>query len=74
MSPSTHLKTLVCGAAVLAAATADGQVLGPSFSASFNIRDLGVAADVPPPYGALQFCSAGQFRLSGHLRGWHADH
>jgi len=55
MTQFKSVRTLVCGAALLTAITGTAQTLGPSFTNSYSVRDLGVAGDVPPPYGALHF-------------------
>ncbi len=49
MTYSKIVRTLVCGAVLLTAITATAQILGPAFTNSYSVRDLGVAGDVPPP-------------------------
>ena len=55
MTQSKSVRTLVCGAVLLMVITATAQTLGPGFANSYSVRDLGVAGDVPPTYGALHF-------------------
>jgi hypothetical protein len=55
MTHSKTVRTLVCGAALLTAITGTAQTLGPGFTNRYSVRDLGVAGDVPSPYGALHF-------------------
>jgi len=63
MTYSKIVRTLVCGAVLLTAITATAQILGPAFTNSYSVRDLGVAGDVPPPYGALHFKTNGSVTL-----------